>query len=231
MHQFYNYFKSVYNIIIILSKEDMFFSLDFRNLWYHIRGFDYNIQLIINCKKRWIWGRLWIIILFVFAGSDLGAKFLPPNGTLMQIRCVSSSEIPLRSRRCLNEKSWMRNPSQRQSQFSHHQNLSSARARANRDPGFKFPRMSSLELALSRRIYLRGSALPAASSAAPRLTIARSFLSRDFSISGLYAVTVTAPGYNIVLIYRRMTRLRSSDANSGSGSARLCATCCTFPRS
>lgn len=115
--------------------------------------------------------------------------------------------------------------------FPSSESFFSARSRKSRDPGFKFPRMSSLELALSRRIYLRGSALPAASSAAPRLTIARSFLSRDFSISGLYAVTVTAPGYDIVLIYRRMTRLRSSDANSGSGSARLCATCCTFPRS
>lgn len=82
----------------------------------------------------------------------------------------------------------------------------------------------SLELAPGRRIYPRGSALPAASSAASRLTIARFLLSRDFSISGLYAATVSAPGYDlIVLIYRKMTRLRSSDANSGSGSVRLCA--------
>lgn len=81
--------------------------------------------------------------------------------------------------------------------------------------GFKFSRMSPLVLAPGRRIYLSGSALPAVSSAAPRPAIARSFLSRDFSISGLYAVyTVTAPSYDAVLIYRRMTRLWSSDANA-----------------
>lgn len=146
----------------------------------------------------------------------------------MQIRCVSSSEIPLRSRRCLNEKSWMRNPSQRQSQFSHHQNFSSARSRKSRS---SFQILSyvvsrtctwSKDLSEENRRFL---------PLHQRLTIARSFLSRDFSISGLYAVSVTAPGYGIVLIYRKMTRLRSSDANNGRGSARLCATCCTFPRS
>lgn len=84
----------------------------------------------------------------------------------MQIRCVSSSEIPLRSRRGPNEKSWMKNPSERQSQSS----PSSGSSFNAHWIEIRFQIRSNVasRAATGRRIYLRGSALPAASSATLR---------------------------------------------------------------
>jgi len=82
----------------------------------------------------------------------------------MQIRCVSSSEIPPRIRCSPNEKSWMKNPFKRQSQSS----PSSGSSFSARWIEIRFQIRSDVvsQAATGRRIYLRGSAFPAVSSAA-----------------------------------------------------------------
>lgn len=117
----------------------------------------------------------------------------------MQIRCVSSSEIPLRSRRGPNEKSWMKNLFERQSQSS----PSSGSFFSARWIEIRFQIRSDVvsQAVTGRRIYPRESALPAASSA----TLPES---RDPSCCEIspfpaaYAVTVQS---YVTLIYRRAT--------------------------
>jgi len=109
--------------------------------------------------------RVWTAILFdTFSEikNSITRNFSFAASALMQIRCVSSSEI--RIRRSPNEKSWMKNPFKRQSQSS----PSSGSSFSARWIEIRFQIRSDVvsQAATGRRIYLRGSALPAVSSAA-----------------------------------------------------------------
>lgn len=116
---------------------------------------------------------------------------------LMQIRCVSSSEIPLRSRRGPNEKSWMKNPFERQSQSSPVIRIFLQRA-LNRDP---------VSNSLRRRLSSRGRSkdLSERIGASCRLISNPTPESRDSSCSESFpspgvAAVANVQSYNVILI-------------------------------
>lgn len=94
---------------------------------------------------------------------------------------------------------------------------------------FQIPSNVVSRAAIGRRIYLRGLALPAASSANPAPGIARDpLLSGGFLISGAYAaVTPAVQSYDVVLICENAARPADFECKCGPrlilGSARRVA--------
>lgn len=125
----------------------------------------------------------------------------------------------------------MRNPSQRQSQSSHHQNLSSVEIEI-RFQILSNVSLSSLELAPGRRIYLSGSVLPAASSESSPAS-----RNRAIPLVPRFLNFRSIRSHGDCTELRRCSYLPENDAAAefgckcGSGSARLGATCCTSSRS